>query len=117
MIGHKRMGCSLRNSPVAWRIFSWLLLLAIVALPLQQQPEGVSTFSSTFVVVLLKVKLALPEQKLTFKTPSVADRPDQMPKIDPSLLRIDLKQNLRVWPNVASDLTRSPPSAAVQSLS
>ena len=109
------MGYSLKNSPAASRIYPGLLLPAIVALPLQQQPEGVSTFSSTFVVVLLKVKLALPEQKLTFKTPSVADWPDQMPKIDPSLLRIDLKQNLLVWPNVASDLTRSPPTTAAAS--
>jgi hypothetical protein len=76
-----------------------------------------STFSSMFVVVQLKVKAALPEQKVTFKIASVADQPDQTPKINPSLLRIDLKQNLRVWPNVASDLTRSPPFAAVQSLS
>jgi hypothetical protein len=106
------MGCSLKNSPAASRIFPCLLLLAIVALPLQQQSEGVSTFSSTFVVVLLKVKAALPEQKLTFKILSVADRLDQTPKINPSLLRIDLKQNLLVWPNVASDLTRSPPSTA-----
>jgi hypothetical protein len=111
------MGCSLRNSPAAWRIFPSLLLVAILALPLQQQPEGFSTFSSMFVVVQLKVKAALPEQKVTFKIASVADQPDQTPKINPSLLRIDLKQNLRVWPNVASDLTRSPPFAAVQSLS
>jgi hypothetical protein len=110
------MGCSLRNSPAAWRIFPSLLLVAILALPLQQ-PEGFSTFSSMFVVVQLKVKAALPEQKVTFKIASVADQPDQTPKINPSLLRIDLKQNLRVWPNVASDLTRSPPFAAVQSLS
>jgi len=82
-----------------------------VALPLQQ-PEGISTFSSIFVVVLLKVKAALPEQKLTFKILSFADRPDQTPRINPSLLRIDFKQNLLVWPNVASDLTRSPPSTA-----
>jgi hypothetical protein len=30
-------------------------------------------------------------------------------KINLSLLRIDLKQNLLVWPNIAGDLTRSPP--------
>jgi len=105
------MGCSLKNSPAASRIFPCLLLLAIVALPLQQ-PEGISTFSSIFDVVLLKVKAALPEQKLTFKILSIADRPDQTPTINPSLLRIDFKQNLLVWPNVASDLTRSPPSTA-----
>ncbi len=110
------MGCPL-NSPAAWQIFPCLLLLAIVALPLQQQSEGVSTFSTMFTVVQLKVKAALPELKLTFEIASVADRPDQMPKINPTLLRIDLKQNLLVWPNVASDLTRSPPFAAVQSLS
>lgn len=112
------MGCAFTNLSGALRAFHFLLaLLAILALPLQQQPEGVSTGSSIFVIAQLKVKAALPEQKLTFEISSRANRPDQTPKINPSLLRIDLKQNLLVWPNIAADLTRSPPLVARHSLS
>jgi hypothetical protein len=31
------------------------------------------------------------------------------PQLHPSFLLCDLKQNLRRWPNVASDISRSPP--------
>jgi hypothetical protein len=111
------VGCDFKNSTVGLRTFHLALLLAILVLPLQQQPEGVASFSSMLVVGQLKIKAPLPEHKLTFEIASLAHRLDQTPKINPSLLRIDLKQNLLVWPNIASDLTRSPPSAAAQSLS
>ena len=36
--------------------------------------------------------------------------PKEPPPLHPSFLLCDLKQNLRRWPNVASDISRSPPS-------
>jgi hypothetical protein len=108
------MGCAFKKSQVTWKGFLCLFLLAILALPLQQQPEGVPSVSSIFVVAQAKLGAALPEQKLTFEIASLAGRADQTPQINPAVLRIDLKQNLLVWPNIADDLTRSPPPAAVQ---
>ncbi len=35
---------------------------------------------------------------------------DEPLRVHPSFLLFDFKQNLRHWPNVASDITRSPPS-------
>jgi hypothetical protein len=105
------MGCAFRNLSGARRAFHFLALLAVLALPLPLHPEGVSSDSSVLGVVQSKVKAALPEHKLAFEIFSRANRPDQTPKINPALLRIDLKQNLLVWPNIATDLTRSPPLA------
>lgn len=108
------MGCAFVNLSVASKGFYFLLLVAILGLPLQQQPEGMPSVSSIFVVAQAKLRAALPEQKLTFEIASLAGRADQTPQINPAVLRIDLKQNLLVWPNIADDLTRSPPPAAVQ---
>jgi hypothetical protein len=58
----------------------------------------------------VKPKTVPPQQKDRIEVISVAELRDQTPEIDPSLLRVDFKQNLLVWPNVAGDLTRSPPS-------
>ena len=37
----------------------------------------------------------------------------QASRVNSSFLRNDLKQNLLVWPNIADDLTRSPPVSAL----
>ena len=103
------MGCAFIRSLAAFKIFHLLLLVAILTLPLQQQPEGGSSVSSIFVVAQPKVRAALPEQKISFESAFLPDRRDQTPQINPSVLQVDLKQNLLVWPNIASDLTRSPP--------
>jgi hypothetical protein len=84
------------------------LLLAILSLPLQQPVEGPVLLSSKITGSHVKAKPApLASPKLGILFP--ADRPDQTPNIHPSLLRIDRKQNLLVWPNIARHLTRSPP--------
>lgn len=36
---------------------------------------------------------------------------DHAPSVHPSLLRFDYKQNLLVWPVLAGEITRSPPTA------
>lgn len=35
---------------------------------------------------------------------------DQAPSVHPSLLRFDYKQNLLLWPVLADEITRSPPT-------
>jgi hypothetical protein len=84
-----------------------VLLLAILALPFQGAGEGTVLLSSKIVSATLKGKPAPAPFKLGI-LPTV-DRADQRPQIHPSLLRTDLKQNLLVWPNIATYLTRSPP--------
>ena len=60
---------------------------------------------------------------LVYKTPKVLDSdrgvqpgplaigvfPQEPPRVPPSFLLFDFKQNLRRWPNVAGDISRSPP--------
>jgi hypothetical protein len=103
------MARAVKNSPVAGRTFFAMLLLAIVALSLEHRPDRftISAFAS---IALVKPNTVSPPQK-GGGILSIAELRDQTtPKIDPTLLRNDFKQNLLVWPNVAGDLTRSPPS-------
>ena len=44
-----------------------------------------------------------------FKLASIEVSEDQASNLHPSLLRVDYKQNLLVWPVVAGGITRSPP--------
>ena len=103
------MARALKNSPVAGRTFFAMLLLAIVALSLEHRPDRF-TISAVVSITPVKPNTASPPQK-GGGVLSVAELRDRTtPKIDPTLLRSDFKQNLLVWPNVAGDLTRSPPS-------
>jgi hypothetical protein len=104
------MVCSFKNSLGAWRTVFFLILFPVLALPLQPYSDALSISSAVFVAA--QVNLMLPQQKDKVEFASVADWPDQTTKINPSLLRIDFKQNLLVWPNIANDLTRSPPLPA-----
>jgi hypothetical protein len=106
------MSCAFKNSPAAWRTFSFLTLLAVVALPLQCHSDSVSLSLGIVIIPQVKAQTAPPQQKGNGVVVSVAEVRDQTPQIDPSLLRNDFKQNLLVWPNVAGDLTRSPPTVA-----
>jgi hypothetical protein len=101
-----------KKTPAAWRALPFLILFAFLALPLQDQPDGLAISSGIFVAAQVKLKPMLPQPKETVDFASLTHWPEQTPKIDPSLLRIDFKQNLLVWPNIANDLTRSPPSPA-----
>ena len=109
---HCNMSCAFKNSPAAWRTFSFLTLLAVVAPPLQCHTDSVSLSLDIVIIAQVKAQTAPPQQKGNGVVVSVAEVRDQTPQIDPSLLRNDFKQNLLVWPNVAGDLTRSPPSVA-----
>jgi hypothetical protein len=118
MIALNAMVLAIKNSRAAWATIAFIILLAIAALPLQRQYDGLSVSSGILIIAPVKPKTVPPQQKDKIEVVSVAEFRDQSPKIDPSLLRIDFKQNLLVWPNVAGDLTRSPPSpASVRSFS
>ena len=110
MIPLDAMVLAIKNLRAAWATISFIILLAIAVLPLQRQYEGLSVSSGILIIAQMKPKIVVPQQKDKIEVLSVAEFRDQSPKIDPSLLRIDFKQNLLVWPNVAGDLTRSPPS-------
>ena len=109
MIAVSAMVFAFKNSRVAWATVCSIILLAIVALPLQRY-DDLSVSSGILVISQVKPKTVPAQQKDRIQVISVAELRDQTPEIDPSLLRVDFKQNLLVWPNVAGDLTRSPPS-------
>ena len=103
------MARAVKNSPVAGKTFCAMLLLAIVALFLEHRADRL-TVSAVVSIAPVKPSTVSPPQK-GVGVLSVAELRDRTtPKIDPTLLRSDFKQNLLVWPNVAGDLTRSPPS-------
>jgi hypothetical protein len=100
-----------QNSPLRGRGLLCVLLLALIVLLPHRQIESVSGLSSTFLIAQAKLRIVAPVEKLPFEIAFLLERTDQTPQINPSVLRVDLKQNLLVWPNIASDQTRSPPIA------
>ena len=88
------------------------LVLAIFALPLQLDPDGFPVTTGIFSVKQINLTTVLPQQKSRVELASITDAKNQTPKLNPYFLRIDYKQNLLVWPVLAGDLTRSPPSIA-----
>jgi hypothetical protein len=105
------------NAAVGLGTVGFLVLLALLALPLQFQYDGLSASTGIFSVGQTNLTTLLPQHKARVELAPVADWKNQPPS-NPSFLRIDYKQNLLVWPVVASDLTRSPPyGVPFQSLS
>jgi hypothetical protein len=100
------------NAP-AWRIVSIVFLLASAVLFMQHHSDAVVAFS-----------FAAPIAYATAQPPPLHSRDPvgdqsrmrlhaQASRVNSSFLRNDLKQNLLVWPNIANDLTRSPPIPAL----
>jgi hypothetical protein len=83
----------------------------MMTLPMQQTDALVST-SAVAWVATAKIRPTFLHQRVDGDVLSVAELRNHSLKIDPAFLRIDFKQNLLVWPNVAGDLTRSPPAPA-----
>jgi hypothetical protein len=81
----------------------------MMTLAMQQTDALVST-SAVAWVAAAKIRPTSLHQRVDGDLLSSAELPNHSLKIDPAFLRIDFKQNLLVWPNVAGDLTRSPPS-------
>ena len=82
-----------------------------MTLPMQQTDALVSTSADAWVAAA-KNRLTPLHHRIDGNVLSGAELRDDSLKIDPAFLRIDFKQNLLVWPNVAGDLTRSPPAPA-----
>ena len=88
------------------------LVLAIFALPLQFEPDGVPVSTGIFSVKQINLTTVLQQQKSRIELAALTDPTNQASKLNPYFLRIDYKQNLLVWPVLAGDLTRSPPHIA-----
>ncbi|HSE90734.1 MAG TPA: hypothetical protein VLJ79_31280 [Candidatus Binatia bacterium] len=93
------------------------LVLVILALPLQFEPDGLPISTGIFSVKQINLTTILPQQKSRVELGSISDAKNQTPKLNPYFLRIDYKQNLLVWPVLAGDLTRSPPLIVSPALS
>jgi hypothetical protein len=100
-----------KNTAVTFRM-AIFLVLAILALPLQFEPDGFPISTGIFSVNQINLTTVFPQQKSRFEFAAIADAKNQAPKLNPTFLRIDYKQNLLVWPVLAGDLTRSPPYIA-----
>ena len=99
------------NAAVGSRIVLFLVF-AIFAMPLHFEPDGFPVSTGFFSVKQINLTTVLPQQKSRVELASITDAKNQTPKLNPYFLRIDYKQNLLVWPVLAGDLTRSPPSIA-----
>ncbi len=88
------------------------ILLVMIALPMEQQIDRLVSNSGVALLAFAKINPTPPQQRVNVDVLSGAKLRNHTPNIDPAFLRIDFKQNLLVWPNVAGDLTRSPPAPA-----
>lgn len=95
---------------VALRTVPVSVLLALLFLPLQHSIE--LSFGHKGIVAGAKFQLTsvLPHQRHRVDLGRVGDWREQPPSVNLVFLRTDYKQNLLVWPVVAENLTRSPPS-------
>jgi hypothetical protein len=100
-----------KNTEGTFRI-ALFLVLAILALPLQFEPDGFPISTGIFSVKQINLTTILPQQKSRVELAAITDAKNQTPKLNPYFLRIDYKQNLLVWPVLAGDLIRSPPHIA-----
>ena len=89
-------------------IISSLLLVAILALSFQYQFDGVSG-SGIASVGKITVKTIRSQFGDAHEMGLVGIWQDQLRTLDQTYLRIDYRQNLLVWPVVATKSSRSPP--------
>jgi hypothetical protein len=93
---------------LASKAVSFLAVVAILALVCHYDFDGRSDSLGISVVKFMSKSFRSLHENRT-GLPVTRDLRDQVPLSSPSFLRIDYKQNLLVWPVVATDLTRSPP--------
>jgi len=101
-----------KNLP-AWRTFSLVVLLAMAVLFLQHHSDAIAAFSVAVPIARATAKPRPLHSNGAVDVHSRAELHAQASKINSCFLRNDLKQNLLVWPNIAGDLTRSPPAPAL----
>lgn len=92
------------------RVAAWGLVLFLLLLPLGFHFEGPGVKASLTPVAKIKADQRgdYPGQYGAAAVPAARD---WIPRLRDSLLRFDFKQNLLVWPVLASGLIRSPPAA------
>lgn len=97
------------KSAVLWRqIISCLVLAAIVALSFEYQFDGVSG-SGIASVGKIKAKTIKSQFADGLELGRAGTQENQLKTLDRTFLTTDYKQNLSVWPVVATKLSRSPP--------
>jgi hypothetical protein len=97
-----------KSAVLGRRIISLLLLVAILALSFQYQFDGVSGsgIASGGKITAKTIRSQLAD---TLELGLVGIWQDQLKTLDRTYLTIDYRQNLSVWPVVATKLSRSPP--------
>jgi hypothetical protein len=100
------------NAPV-WRTVPIMVLLSTAVLFTQPHSDAVVAFSIAAPIAYATAKPPPLHVKDPVAVQSRMRLQAQTSKVKSSFLRNDLKQNLLVWPNVAGDLTRSPPVPAL----
>jgi len=92
------------------RIIAYVLLLTMFFLPFSHSIEGLPSQPGLNILAKVKGKPSKTfKHERRFKLASIEVLEDQASSLHPSLLRVDYKQNLLVWPVVAGGITRSPP--------
>jgi len=99
------------NQPSLRRTIAHGLLLLTFLLAFIGTIDGPAvTFGGESGFVVSKTAKVLDRKQGVEPTPLwVGALPKEPPPLHPSVLFGDIKQNLRRWPNVASDISRSPP--------
>lgn len=91
---------------------SIVVLLATAVLFMQHHSDAVVAFSIASPIAYALAKPPPLHPKDPVGVQSRMQLHAQASRVNSFFLRNDLKQNLLVWPNIADDLTRSPPVPA-----
>ena len=100
-----------KNAP-AWRTVSIVVLFATAVLFMQHHSDAVVAFSIAAPIAYATAKPPPLHVNDPVGVQSRMELHAQASRVNSSFLGNDLKQNLLVWPNIADDLTRSPPVPA-----
>ena len=100
-----------QNHPPLRRTFAHGFLLLTLLLAFLGTIDGpAAKFGVDGLVIAKTAKVSDWKQGVESTPLWIGILPKEPPPRPPSFLLCDLKQNLRRWPNVASDISRSPPS-------
>lgn len=99
-----------RQGPlIVAKVVTFLLVFAVLALPLARENDGLLGASNITAAGKVHANLARPQHVGKTKLAPPGEWSDQAANFNPSFFRVDYKQNLLVWPVVAGNVTRSPP--------
>ena len=103
------MSASRQGPLMAAKAITFLLIFAVLALPLARENDGFLGAPNITAAGKVHSNLARPQQVGKNKLAPPGEWSDQAANFNPSFFRVDYKQNLLVWPVVAGNVTRSPP--------